>query len=206
MRRETVNRAIVNYLKHLNGSQWIVAEAYKFEFANYLQSNVNFRAQNDDTILSILLKSQTIKYYKQRGIQFIKKGGRETLKTFLQLHDIALFRQFQNSNFERMDWSRRSMSYPVLSAWLSSLFPSKFYPIPMTGFNQTITYLFETDLATFPKKGENYIIACQEYMEETRKELMKYPVEEIHLSVWNKFFQSNSALNIKQKTSFERVD
>lgn len=205
-KKETINQTILKYLKQLNNSEWILNEAYKFEFANYLQSNVDFGNQTDEQILSILLKSQTIKYDKSKGIQFIQKSGRETLSIFLRLHDVTLFRQFQNSDFVSIDWSDRSMSFTALSAWLSSLFPDKIIPIPTTGFNETINYLFDTDLEKFPKAGENYILACQEFMQETEKELKNYPIEEIHLKIWNKYYQDNPELNITPKSSFDKVD
>lgn len=206
MKKEIMNQTILKYLKHLNNSKWILNEAYKFEFANYIHSNSDFGNQTDEQILSILLKSQTIKYDKSKGIQFILKSGRETLSIFLRLHDVTLFRQFQNSDFESIDWSDRSMSYTALSAWLSSLFPDKIFPVPVTGFNETINYLFDTDLEKFPKTGENYILACREFMQKTMNELKNYPFEEIHLKVWNKYFQDNPELNIKPKSSFDKVD
>ena len=39
-------------------------------------------------------------------------------------------------------------------------------------------------------------------MKQTQDELKNYPIEEIHLKVWNKFFAENSYLNVKQKTVF----
>lgn len=206
MRIDIINQNISKYLKHLNSSEWIIDEAYKFEFANYLQNNVDFENQTDEQILPILLNSQTIKYDRSRGIQFIQKSGNETLKTFIELKDIELFRKFRDSTFDNIDWSDRTMSYTALSAWLSSLFPKKLYPIPAKGFNETINFLFQTDLKKFPKTGEKYIQTCQEFMQETEIELKKFPIEEIHLKVWNKFYKNNPELNIKTKTSFEKVD
>jgi len=206
MKKETINQAILKYLKQLNTTDWINNESYKFKFANFLQSNVDFEKQSDAEILSILLESQKIKYHKRQGIQFIQKSGRKSLSVYLKITDIQLFRKFNNSTFENIDWVNRSMSYTVLSAWLSSLFPNKIFPVPITELNETINYLFETDLVSFPKTGKNYISACQEFMRETEEILKNYPVEEIHLRNWNKYFQINSHLHIKQKTKFEKVD
>ena len=152
MRIETITQNISKYLKHLNSTEWILDEAYKFEYANYLQNNVDFEKQTDEEILSILLNSQTINYDRSRGIQFIQKSGNETLNTFIKLEDVALFRKFKNSTFEDIDWSNRTMSYPALSAWLSSLFPEKLFPIPAKGFNETINLLFQTDLKKYNYK------------------------------------------------------
>jgi len=211
MKTEIFNQSINEYLKNLYNPInlkriWIIDEAYKFEFANYVQKNVDFKTQTDEEILSILINSQTIKYDGSRGVQFIQKSGKETLKTFIAISDILLFRQFVNSSFESIDWSSRSMSLTVLSAWISSLFPNKIYPVPAKGFNVTINYLFETDISTFPKTGEKYIVACQEYLKSTEIELRKYPIEDIYLKVWNKYFELNPKLNIPTKQHFEQVD
>lgn len=207
MKKETINQTILKYLRHLTNSDWIIEEAYKFEFANFLQSNIDFLRQTDTEVLDILLRSQTIKYDKSsRGIQFIQKSGRETLNTFMQLNDIPLLKQFQTKSFDTIDWANRTMSFTALSAWLSSLFPDRLFPIPATGINATINYLFETDLVNFPKTGEKYILGCQDFMKQTQDELKKYPIEEIHLKVWNKYFADNPNLHIKQKSQFGQVD
>jgi predicted HNH restriction endonuclease len=171
-----------------------------------VQSNIDFHAQTDEEILSILLDSQKIKYQNRQGVQFIQKSGRKTLTAFLELKDIRLFRQFKDSHFEKIDWTTRTMSYTALSAWLSSLFPPKIYPIPTTGLNETINYLFDTDLVNFPKTGSNYISACQEFMKKSEVELKNYPIEEIHLKTWNKYYSNNIQLNIKPKLKFDKGD
>ena len=206
MKSQILNNVILKYLNHLNNSTWILDEAYKFEFANYLQSNLNLKEQTDQEILDLLINSQNIKYDSARGIQFIQKSGRKTLSEFLNIEDIRLFREFERTNFENVDWSNRSMSYTGLSSWLSALFPDQFYPVPMKGINETINYLFDTDLQKFPKTGAKYILISQEYLKQTEIELKKYPVKEVHLKVWNKFFQDNPELNIKHKSNFEQVD
>lgn len=206
MKKSTLNLAILKYLKYLNTSEWIIDESYKFEFANFITQNVDFNSQTDEEILAVLVRSQTLNYDRARGVQFIQKSGRETLNTFLELHDVSSFRQFQDNNFEDIDWNGRTMSYTALSAWLATLFPDKMFPIPAIGINETINYLFETDLGTFPKTGARYILACQSFMEETKNELSKYPIEEIHLKIWNRYFTANPELNILPKMKFDNVD
>jgi hypothetical protein len=66
MKKDTINNAILSYLRHLSNSEWILNESYKFKFANYLQSNVNFEKQKDEEIFKILLNSQSIKYDKAK--------------------------------------------------------------------------------------------------------------------------------------------
>ncbi len=206
MKKQILKSVVLKYLNFLSDSNWIVDEAYKFEFANFVRNNVNFDKQTDREVLDVLIASQNIKYDEARGIQFIQKSGRKTLSKFLSLDDIVLFRNFKNGKFEEIDWSNRSMSFTGLSVWLSTLFPEKFYPVPMKGINETINYLFDTDYQEFPKTGANYVSACQEFLRQTEVELKKYPVKEIHLKVWNKFFKENPQLNIKQKNDFEELD
>ena len=206
MRTDILNKSILKYLHELGNSEWVINEAYKFEFANYLQNNVDFNTQTDDEILAVLETSQNINYDRSKGIQFIQKSGKDTLSTFIELKDIQLFRQFITTDFNDMDWSKASMSYTALSAWLSSLFPQKLYPVPAKGFNDTINYLFQTDYDKFPKIGAKYIWECQEYMHKTQNELKKYPIEEVNLKIWNKFYNENPSLGIDEKNSFEQVD
>lgn len=206
MKIQTLENVILRYLNHLNNSSWIIDEAYKFEFANYLQSNLKFDQQSDQEILDLLIKSQSIKYDLSRGVQFIQKSGKETLSEFINYNDITLFRKFQSKSFEDINWANRTMSYTALSAWLTSVFPEKIYPVPIKGFNETINYLFDTDLKNFPKIGDKYIIECQKYLKQTENELKKYPVVDIHLKVWNEFYIKNPQLNISVKNKFEQVD
>ena len=206
MREEILEKAILKYIYASNNSDWVFDEAYKFEFANYLQNKVNFDNQTDEEILEILLHSQTINYDGMRGVQFIQKSGKETLSTFIELKDVEMFREFRISDFDAIDWSNASMSYPGLSAWLSSLFPDKIYPAPAKGFSETINYLFQTDYNKFPKIGAKYISECQSYLATTANKLKKYPIQEVNLNVWNKYFKENPELGIEPKTEFDQVD
>lgn len=208
MRENTFETVINKYLKHLKTSSWIADEAYKFEFANFIFENVDWNIQTNEEILNILKKSQDLKYTnsKQRGIQFIIKSGKENLSEYITLSDIGLFREFRNTKFEDINWDERKMSFTGLSAWISSLFPEKFYPIPMKGFNDTINHLFETELASYPKTGEKYILQSQDYLKETESFLRQFPLEEIHLTVWNEFYKNNPDLNIKEKSNFSKLD
>lgn len=206
MKEQILNNVILKYLKHLSTSTWINDEAYKFQFANFIQSNIDFEKQTDQEILNLLIRSQKVKYDKSRGVQFILKSAKETPSEFIGLTDINLFRQFKTKKFKDVNWTNKTMSYTGLTAWLTSIFPDKIYPVPAKGFNETINYLFETDLNTFPKTGEHYILQCQDFLKQTENELKKYPIKEIHLKVWNEFFTKNPALNINTKIDFEQVD
>lgn len=188
------------------GSKWIFNEAYKFEFANYIHSNVDFDTQTDEEVLEILIKSQKTKYDGMIGAQFIQKSGRERLSFFVDLDDVRRFRSFKYLEFNEIDWANRTMSFPGISAWLSSLFPHKIYPVPKTEMEIVINYLFDIDLSKCSKKGMGYILNCQEYMRKTELELRKYLPEENYLKIWNTFFAKNPDLKIHQKTHLEKID
>lgn len=206
--RTSLLNSIDKYIKACKSSSWVRDESYKFEFANYIHQKVSWDSLTNEEILEVLLQSQKIKYSaEQRGIQFIIKSGREKLSEFISLADVELFRQFQiEQNIENINWENRSMSYPGLSAWVSSLFPEKLYPVPLIGFNETIRFLFDTDIEKFPKTGLNYLMECQSFMKQTESILKEYPLEEICLKEWNKFYENNSDLGFKNKEKLEKID
>jgi len=134
MRNYYIN-SIDKYIKACKNDNWIFDEAYKFEFANYVFQNVDWDNQTDEQILEILLQSQKNKYTSNSvGIQFIIKGAFD-LKNVITIEDIILFRKIkEGAKIEDVNWDNRGMSFTVLSAWLSVLFPEKIYPVPLKGF------------------------------------------------------------------------
>lgn len=204
---DSFKNSIDKYIRFCKNENWIEEEAYKFEYANYVNCNVDWDSNSDSEILQVLQQSQKIKYTTDvRGIQFIQKSGRVDLKDFISLKDIKLFREFRSKDFEQIDWTERTMSFTALSAWLASLFPEKFYPIPMKGFDQTVKYLFNYEKEKFPKVGQEYLLECQLFMEETWNNLDKYPIEDLCLTEWNKFYNDNPELNIPNKTNLSLID
>ena len=203
----TFDESINQYLKHCKSSDWVRDEAYKFEFANFVYQNVNWDAP-DKQILDVLLQSQKIKYTSGgNGIQFIQVSGREKLSEFVGEHDVALFREIRNGAILKdINWQDRTMSYPALSAWIASLMPEKFYPIPQTGFHETIGYLFHNRKEKFPKRGLKYIQECQPFMEMTKTELIQYPIEEMFLPELNQYYRENPELNVQPKDRFDKID
>lgn len=206
--RSSLRNSINKYIKAFKQTSWLSDEAYKFEFANYVNQNINWEVQSNEEVLQILIQSQKIKYSEgQRGIQFVIKSGREKLSEFITIEDVKLFRKvYSGETIEDIDWGGRSMSYPGLSAWLSSLFFDKFYPVPLKGFNETIQFLFDTDVEKFPKSGLNYLLECQPFMNQTEAILREYPLEEICLNEWNKFYESYVDLGFKKKEKLEKID
>lgn len=199
-------KAVDKYMRALSTTNWIFNEAYKFEFANFIHANVDWKNQSDQEILEICRQSQKTLYTgKSRGIQFILKSGRKKAGNFINESDVSLFRQMQNHQFHEFDWEHRTMSFTGLSAWLASLFPDKIYPAPMKGFDETINYLFNGSVK-IPKTDLAYINECQNYLSATEKILMQYPVQEVCLKVWNKFYEEHPHLKINQKISFDKLD
>lgn len=201
-------RAIDSYLRYCKSSNWVKDESYKFHFANYIHYNIDWQTQSDEDILQIFINSQKIRYDDTRevGVQFIIKSGREKLGEFILLEDVKLLRQLNFRSFSEIDWSAKSMSFTALSAWIASLFPELIYPVPMKDFDQTIKYLFLLSGDKFPKIGEKYILGTQEYMQETQEELTHYPIDDLFLTEWNKFYHSHPEFKIPEKDVFNQVD
>ena len=207
MRHSLIN-TIQRYLQKCQTSDWIFDEAYKFQFSNFLNKNVQWNIQTDEEILEILKRSQNFRYTnsKGRGIQFIIKSGID-LKNIVLIQDVKNFRKvYQGEHVENIDWSNRGMSFPGLSTWLSTLFPEKLYPVPMKGFNETINFLFDTNNEKLPKTGIDYILNCQSYLKETELILRQYPIQEIYLQKWNKYYLELPELGIEQKTEISKYD
>lgn len=200
--------AIDKYLRICKNGNWIKDESYKFEFANFIYQNVDWKTNTDSEILEILEESQNIKFSesKGKGIQFILVSGRAKPGEFIGIKDVELLRKFSISDVSQIDWFERTMSFTGLSAWLASLYPTKFYPVPMTGFDKTISHLFGLYNEKLPAKGIKYIIECQPYMHKTWEYLSQYPIESLFLPVWNEYYSNNPELNISTKNELSQVD
>jgi hypothetical protein len=199
---------ILKYLTKCQTSDWIYDEVYKFQFAIYLNTLVEWDNQTDEEVLEILKHSQKIRYTNStdNGIQFIRKSGKD-LKDIILIDDVRNFRKVtKGEKIENIDWSNRGMSYTGLSAWLSTLFPDKMYPVPMTGFNETINYLFDNNGEKIPKQGLDYILKCQPYFAETEHILRQFPIQEKCLEIWNKHNSQIPDLRIESKTEFSNYD
>lgn len=201
------DESINQYLKHCKSSDWVRDEVYKFEFANFIFNNVDWNS-SDKEILEVLLQSQNIQYTAGgKGIQFIQVSGREKLSEFVGEHDVGSFREIRNgANLKDVNWQDRTMSYPALSAWIASLMPERFFPVPQTGFDETIGYLFQNRNEKFPKRGLRYIQECQHFMELTETELIQYPIEELFLPKLNQFYRENPDINVQPKDRFDKID
>jgi hypothetical protein len=208
---QNIERAIAKYKKRLETSEWIGAESYKFEFANYIHENIDWN-QTDEQILSLLEHSQKIKYSYTpserpvRGVNFMLVSGRYKPGEIINLENVANLRRIQNQNAETINWENRISSFPCLSSWIATLYPDSFYPIPQTGFDETISHLFDVRNEKFPKFGMEYLIRCQQYFLETEKILKQYLFEEPFLIRWNQFFVDHPKLNVLPKKELTKID
>lgn len=205
---ENIQIAIKEYNLTIKETNWLKAEAYKFQFANYINNKVDWN-KSDEEILEILIQSQKNIYTnKARGVQFIQKSSRNKINDYILLKDVKLLRLLNGGkSFFDIDWTNRSMSFPALSAWVSSLFPNKLYPIPMTGFDKTIDYLFGISDDKFIKNGIRYIETCQKYMYKTW-ELIEHNIDtEYILEERNKYNKElNSEISIKNTNTNELTE
>ena len=218
MRKSQID-SINRYIKATKNTDWVLNEDYKFVCANYVNKNIDWDNQNDRDILEVLIQSQEETTYrgsggKFKGVPFITRV-KQYHDEYISVKDVKLFRQIRNGkNIEDVDWKNKkteAMSFPVLSVWLSFLFPDKIYPIILPtktkiGFNETISFLFGSGIKC--KRGLEYIIECQSFMEETEKILKQYPLEKHLLEKWGEYYRDNSRLKLKiiPKNKLEKVD
>ena len=211
--KTSLESSINKYIKECENSDWILKESFKFEFANYVNQNVKWGSQSDKKIYEILFKSasaEDIEYTNREiGVRFIVESARHHSGKFIKIEDVRLFRKVRKvTNIETIDWKNKSkaMTFPVLSAWLSTLFPDKIYPVPRTGFDETIKFLFDLKGIEIKKNGMPYILGCQPFMKETESILREYLSEEYYLIEWNKFYKNNPEFNIKPKETLSKID
>jgi hypothetical protein len=76
----------------------------------------------------------------------------------------------------------------------------------MKGFDQTVKYLFNYEKEKFPKVGHEYLLECQSFMRETWNNMAQYPIEDLCLTEWNKFYNVNPELNVPIKTELSLID
>lgn len=111
-------------------TDWVENEKYKFEFAYWLTSHIDFKTQSDQVILDYCIESQQQRYTGIKGVNFILSAGREKRSVFITMNDILLFRKVANGgSLTASDLDTRGMSFTGLSSWLGTLFPDKYVPI-----------------------------------------------------------------------------
>jgi hypothetical protein len=73
LNRQRFNESLQSYLKACTETDWLtIGESYKFRFAKWLHSRVDFNRHTDEEILKICLDSQNEKYDGQtKGLNFL---------------------------------------------------------------------------------------------------------------------------------------
>jgi len=206
---QNIQRAVSKYKERLETSDWIAAESYKFEFANYVYSKVDWKNQSDEEILTILENSQKIKYsgtQSWKGVQFMLVSGRRKPGEIINLESVTNLRRIQNQRADTLNWENRISSYTGLSNWIATLYPEKYYPIPLIGLDTTISHLFDTGIEKVPKSGMEYIIYCQPFFQETELILKQYLFEELYIEKCNQFFIDHPELNVLPKKELTKID
>ncbi|RBP28401.1 dynein-related subfamily AAA family protein [Oceanihabitans sediminis] len=171
-------KGLIEKYKHaIINDNWLYDELYKFEWANWLFERVDFDNQTNEEILNICLDSQDVNYTESKGVQFIKQGAREKLSKFIGEEDIVIFREFYNGvKLNNLKCSKRNMSFPVLSCWLSTLVPDVLFPASKTAFSDLVRKLFSSELSN---NNMGFVVGMQNPMQIICKQLKK---EELILS------------------------
>lgn len=203
----TCTDAINKYLMACKNEGWLSREADKFLFANHIYNSINWESQTNEEIFHILIESQKQKYTGRKGIKFILKSGREKAGVFLSLSDVTLLKKAKIKPLNKIDWSKRTMSFTGgISVWVSTLFPEKYYPIPMRNINEVVRYLYNPRIDVFPKNGLDYITKCQSFCEQSHALLKQFPLEELYLEFWNALGTNKNALTVSKKDHLGPVD
>lgn len=143
-------------------TDWVKDEIYKFEFAYWLSSRINFETQTDQEILDLCIQSQQQKYSGVRGVNFLQSAGKAQRSVFITLADIQLFRKVAEGNtLTADDFENRGMSFTGLAGWLGTIFPEQFVPVVTT--EQIETYGRIWAIPNLPQKAYNGFITNQPY-------------------------------------------
>lgn len=204
---KTLMEAVNKYLLACKNDNWLIDESDKFLFANYVNSKTDFEKQSNKEVFDILLESQNIRYTGQKGIKFILKSGQEKPGHFLNLSDVSNLRLAKDIPIDKINWAARAMSFTGgISVWIATLYPHKYYPIPMKGFNEVVRFLYNPKVKKFPKIGMDYVLECQPYCRETQNMLSKFPLEDIYLNCWNNQILQSSNLSLGKKNTLNQID
>ncbi|MBU2060883.1 MAG: AAA family ATPase, partial [Bacteroidetes bacterium] len=152
---------IKNYIHSCQKTDWLDNELYKFEWAKWVNDNINFDTTNDDLLYKLALDSQKQIYTNSTGVQFIKQGARKQMSKFIGTDDIAYFREFkEGKTLTDIGFELRNMSFPIISCWLAAFCPEKIFPVSRTSFADVIRKVFS---AKVNNSGIAYIESLQPY-------------------------------------------
>lgn len=180
------NECLSKYLEHCKSSTWVDDEIYKFKFANWLNKKLNLKLQTVDKILAICFQSQKEKYGENTGVQFMIQGAKSQLSKYITKKDAEIFKYLsENENYNKESFSGCGVSYPILSAWLGTIFPNRFVCVASTDFIKSINFLFEYE--KIPEKGFDFFETSQQYFKVIKLELKKHDLGHLFLSKINNY-------------------
>ncbi|GEM_PF-1015408 len=201
---ERLRESLARYAQYCEESGWVQGETYKFFFSNWLNQRVDLKSQTAHDVLSLCLQSMKEKYSgHDRGIQFIIRGARQKLSEPISLADTELFKQLSSQgDVTPIASYNRGMSYPVLTAWLGTLFPEKFVCVSSTEFTTSIKYLFNTEI---PDRGLDFFWKSQEYFTTLKQALKDSDVPPYYLPQINKYLKLQFP-DLPEKRKYDEAD
>ncbi|MBK0403064.1 AAA family ATPase [Adhaeribacter sp. BT258] len=159
-----LNKCLFSYSEACKNGNWVNEEIYKFEFAQWLTSRVDFNYQTNEQILDICLESQQQRYTNTstKGVNFLLSAGNEKRSIFLTPSDIDLFRKAaQGTLLSEKDLENRGISYTGLTGWLGTLFPNQY--VPVVALEEVDAIIKIWNLQKHPQKGYPGFVANQEF-------------------------------------------
>ncbi len=208
--KEKFSDCILEYCNHCENSKWIYQELYKFEFATWLNNKIDIAKDTENQILEVCKRSQEENYSdekglksNEKGVQFIRKGGNEKLSEFITKGDAEIFKHLLINDYDRDIFSKRGISFTILSAWLGTIFPNKFVCVPAVDFVHSISFLFDLDIKKVPQRGFGYFEFSQEFFKIIKDELKKLDFKEFFLPHINEY---RKALGLSDKLDYDECD
>lgn len=208
--REKYKDCLEEYKSHLKSSKWINQELYKFEFAIWLNQNLDMSKQTVNQIFEICKQSQEQHYSdedgsksSELGVQFMRKGGNEKLSEFITIRDAEIFKFLSNKEYDKETFTNRGISFTILSSWLGTIYPDRFVCVPAVDFVHSISFLFDLDILKLPKRGFGYFEIGQEYFKIIKSELKQENLAEFFLPGINKYIKT---LKLNEKSNYDECD
>jgi len=203
-----LSRAISHYQNTLSDTDWMDAEVYKFEFANWVAERVNWGGQSDEEISDVLLASQKLRYTNAgnvAGINFLTIPAQRFGNPIMTVAEVKKYRAVRGVGLENIAWSSKPVGYTAKAAWLSCLYPGRFYPTGKTGFDYTIKYLQE-ETAKIGKTGLSYLSDVQSHFGATLTHLKATEVGSLWLAGLKRCYGTSDDLNLPLKMSLSSLD
>lgn len=171
---------VKKYNDAINNTDWLkVREIYKFNFIKWVEKNIDFVNDSNETIKQKIELSQEQKFdvgSNTKGINFLT-----TIKRFnddyLTIDDIALLKRISNKEleFDEKTGSFSFNSYPKASLFLSLFYPEKF--CPYDGESLPSYEYLKIDDTVAPKKGFKAFYFYQIFYFNTREALKQNHID-----------------------------